>query len=135
MTSGGSSKSRSRAQELAPDNIHVAVLAPAFVQTRIHESQRNRQERYASDTPPTADVLQVAAATSQAVAQGLDVEIIGQRVLEALAAGERYIFTHPSYQVVTDNRASAIKGAFRAAAASPLLQDAAQRDIASFDSH
>lgn len=121
------------AQELATDNIHVAVLAPAFVQTRIHESHRNRQERYATDVPATPDVLQVAAATSQAVEQGLDVEIIGQRVLEALAAGERYIFTHPNYQAVTDNRARAISDAFHAAATSPLLQDAKRYGIASFD--
>ena len=40
--------SESWAGELEEDGIHVSVLCPAFVQTRIHESERNRPKKYQS---------------------------------------------------------------------------------------
>ncbi|MEH6551709.1 MAG: SDR family NAD(P)-dependent oxidoreductase [Pseudomonadales bacterium] len=126
--------SESWSVELQDDNIHVSVLAPAFVQTRIHKSYRNRQARYASDTPITADVLQVARATTQAVENGIDVDIVGRRVLEAIEARELYIFTHPNYQPITDARSASVAEAFQNAAGSPLLQDIKHQKIASFSS-
>ena len=42
--------SESWAPELEKDGISVSVLCPAFVQTRIHESHRNRPAHYQSDT-------------------------------------------------------------------------------------
>ena len=38
--------SESWAGELKDDGIGVSVLCPAFVQTRIYDSHRNRQARY-----------------------------------------------------------------------------------------
>lgn len=120
------------AEELADRDIRVSVLAPAFVQTRIHQSHRNRQARYASDGQPSAAVEQVARGTAEAVAKGIDVDIVGQRVVEALAAGEFYIFTHPAYRAVTDSRAEAIAGAFERAAASPILANVDDGEIQTF---
>ncbi len=120
--------------ELAGDNIHVAVLAPAFVRTRIHKSYRNRQPRYAPTVAPGPDVLQIAKTTSRAVEGGIDVNIVGQRVMEALAAKELYIFTHPSYRPITDHRSAAVSEAFAHAADSPLLADIKNLKIVSFDS-
>jgi NAD(P)-dependent dehydrogenase (short-subunit alcohol dehydrogenase family) len=120
--------------ELASHNIHVAVLAPAFVKTRIHKSYRNRQPRYAPTIAPGPDVLQIAKTTSKAVAGGIDVNIVGQRVMEALAAKELYIFTHPSYRPITDHRSAAVSEAFTHAADSPLLADIKNLKIVSFDS-
>jgi NAD(P)-dependent dehydrogenase (short-subunit alcohol dehydrogenase family) len=111
------------AHELKDQNIHVSVLAPAFVKTRIHQSYRNRQPRYATDVLPTPDVINVAKATAKAVENGIDASIVGQRVLEALEQGELYIFTHPNYQPVTDERSSLINGAFQRSAASPHVKD------------
>jgi NAD(P)-dependent dehydrogenase (short-subunit alcohol dehydrogenase family) len=111
------------AQELRAHDIHVSVLAPAFVKTRIHQSYRNRQPRYATTVAPTPDVVNVAVATGKAVENGIDAGIVGQRVLEALEQGEFYIFTHPNYQPITDERSGLITGAFQRAAASPHLQD------------
>lgn len=126
--------SESWSQELSRDNIQVSVLAPAFVQTGIHLSHRNRQARYATDKEPTADVIQVAKTTAQAVENGIDVEIVGKRVLEALQAGEFYIFTHPSYQAVTDRRSAAISSAFNQAAQSPHLAEVKEQEITNFGS-
>ena len=112
--------------ELKSQKIHVAVLCPAFVQTRIHESYRNRQERYKnSDKPSGSDKAinsAAAAAAKKAVEGGIEVEIVGKRVVEALNQGELYIFTHPNYRPVTQRRAKAIDDAFERAAKSPLLQ-------------
>ena len=119
-------------QELQSHNIHVSVLAPAFVKTRIHKSYRNRQARYASDVMPSPDVLKLASITTQAVENGIDVDIVGQRVLEALASREFYIFTHPNYQPVTDARSSDVAEAFQHAADSPLLQDIKGQKIVTF---
>lgn len=121
--------SESWAGELQNTHISVAVLCPAFVQTRIHESQRNRQPRFASDSRPSgaADVLTQRAA--EAVKNGIDVSIVGERVVEALNQGEFYIFTHPNYRPVTQKRAQLIEEAFERAAASPLLQEILDRKI------
>jgi len=124
--------SESWSEELKHQNIHVAVLAPAFVKTRIHQSYRNRQPRYATDVAPTADILKIAKVTSEAVENGIDVNIVGKRVLEAMAARELYIFTHPSYSAVTQHRGAAIAEAFDHAAASPELQSVLNVKVQSF---
>ncbi len=123
------------AEELAGQNIHVSVLAPAFVRTDIHRSERNRQARYASDVKPGEDVKQVLAATTHAVTSGIAPAIVGSRVLEALAAREFYIFTHPHYRKVTAKRAATIDQAFERAAASPHLADIGDDSILNFSSN
>ena len=122
------------ALELQGHDIHVAVLAPAFVRTRIHQSYRNRQPRYAPVIAPGPDVLKIARNTTKAVENGIDVGIVGQRVLEALAAKEFYIFTHPNYRSVTDQRSEAVSEAFSRAADSPLLADIKHQKIVTFSS-
>lgn len=119
-------------QELQSHNIHVSVLAPAFVKTRIHKSYRNRQARYASDVMPSPEVMKIASVTTQAVENGIDVDIVGKRVLEALESREFYIFTHPNYQAITDARSSDVAEAFQHAADSPLLQDIKDQKMVSF---
>lgn len=111
------------AQELGASNVHVSVLAPAFVKTRIHESYRNRQPRYATDVKPTADVFEVAKASAKAVANGIDADLLSARFIEALEQGELYIFTHPNYKPVVDQRSGNVSDAFERAAKSPLLTD------------
>lgn len=124
--------SESWSEELRHQNIHVAVLAPAFVKTRIHQSYRNRQPRYATDVAPTPDVFKIAKVTTEAVNNGIDVNIVGKRVLEAMAAREFYIFTHPSYSAVTQYRGAAIAEAFDRAAASPELSSVLNEKVLSF---
>lgn len=118
--------------ELKDDGIHVAVLAPAFVKTRIHQSYRNRQPRYATTVEPTPDVIHLAKSTSKAVENGIDASIVGQRVLEALEQGEFYIFTHPNYKPITDDRSDSIAGAFARSAESPHLQEVLGQKIWGF---
>lgn len=102
------------AGQLAPENINVAVLCPGFVKTKINQSGRTRQAQFGGpvDSP-------VAAASL--VDSGIDPERVGRRVLEAVQAGERYIFTHPDMRPFVEARFAGLMAAFDAAAASPAL--------------
>jgi NAD(P)-dependent dehydrogenase (short-subunit alcohol dehydrogenase family) len=117
------------ALELADSAIRVSVLAPAFVRTRIHQSYRNRQARYAPTIEPTPDVVQIARSTSKAVENGIDPALLSARVLEAIEQGELYIFTHPNYRAVTEHRSKAVADAFGSAADSPLLQEVLEQPM------
>ena len=56
------------------------------------------------------------------VQNGIDVDLVGKRVVEALNEGELYIFTHPNYRPVVQYRSARIDEAFVNAGKSPLLQ-------------
>jgi NAD(P)-dependent dehydrogenase (short-subunit alcohol dehydrogenase family) len=114
--------SESWAGELTEQGVKVSVLCPAFVQTRIHESHRNRPASYQSDDNKPAAASSKAKSTKQMVESGIEVSIVGKRVVEALIDGEFYIFTHPNYRGVIQQRSAAIDAAFEKAAKSPLLQ-------------
>ena len=103
------------AGQLAPENINVSVLCPGFVKTRINQSGRTRQAQYGGpvESPVVAASL---------VDNGIDPERVGRRVLEAVQAGERYIFTHPDMRPFVEARFAGLMSAFDAAAASPALK-------------
>ena len=107
--------------QLAPFNIGVSVLCPGFVRTRIHESGRNRQSRYGGggEVDPGLDANRAAGA--QMVLNGIDPDIVGLRVLEAVRDNELYIFTHPQLRDAVEARFAAIRSAFDRAAASAAL--------------
>lgn len=108
--------------ELAKHNIHVSALCPAFVNTRIHLSHRNRQEEHRDKTravDPNAAPKHNAA--QELVENGIPSELVGLRVVEALNAKELYIFTHPSQRSAVQDRYKAIDEAFERAEKSPLL--------------
>jgi hypothetical protein len=63
------------------------------------------------------------------VESGIDVSIVGKRVVEALNDGEFYIFTHPNYREVVQMRSSKIESAFKKASESPLLQHIVNQKI------
>ena len=121
--------SESWAGELARKGINVSVLCPAFVQTRISESQRNRPAKYQSETTNSSARNSFSNNTRQMVEHGIEVSIVGKRVVEALNQGELYIFTHPNYRPIMQNRCAAIDAAFERAAQSPLLQHIVNQKI------
>lgn len=108
------------AGQLAPESIGVSVLCPGFVKTRIFESSRARQEKFG----PTADERDPdrAEAAKQLVLGGIDPDRVGARVLEAVEAGELYIFTHPDMAPLFAERARKVEEAFARAAESPALR-------------
>ena len=109
------------AAQLAPDGIGVSALCPGFVRTRIHESGRNRQEKYGGEGDVDA-LGQGASEAAQAVLSGIDPDVVGARVLEAIKAGETYIFTHPNMREFAAMRFAGIMAAFDLAEQSQALK-------------
>ncbi len=109
--------------ELEPENIYVSVLCPGFVKTRIHESDRNKPDAYAADEKEPSEIARfMNEQLAQVVGSGMDSQVVGKRVVEAIAAKELYIFTHPNFRPVVKARFAQIDAAFERAAQSPLLQ-------------
>ena len=120
------------AGELQSKDINVSVLCPAFVQTRIYDSERNRPAQYKSDTKVMADENSFFNRAKTMVESGIEVSIVGKRVVEALNDGEFYIFTHPNYREVVQKRSSDIDAAFKKASESSLLQHIVNQKIEMF---
>ena len=111
------------AKELKNQSIGVSVLCPAFVKTRIYDSERNRPDKYKSDAYDTNNESGFLKQTKQFVRDGIDASIVGKRVVEAISDGELYIFTHPNYRKLNQARLAAIDEAFARSEESPLLKD------------
>lgn len=122
--------------ELEGSAINVSVLCPGFVKTRINESTRNKQQHYQSENGkavnPGVDAGMKEYMQS-VIDAGLPPERVAERVLEAMAVQELYIFTHPNYRAMVQKRFAAIDAAFERAAASPLLTDVLDEAIPGFD--
>ena len=121
--------SESWAAELKDKRIGVSVLCPAFVQTRIYDSERNRPDKYKSENYQIENESSFSKQTKQMVKDGIDVSIVGKRVVEAINDGELYIFTHPNYRQVNQQRFNGIDEAFARSAESPLLKDIVDQKI------
>ena len=121
--------SESWAEELKDQHIGVSVLCPAFVKTRIYDSERNRPDKYKSDTYNTDNESSFLKQTKQMVKDGIDASIVGKRVVEAISDGELYIFTHPNYRILNKARFAAIDAAFAKSEKSPLLKDIVNQKI------
>ena len=121
--------SESWAGELESEGINVSVLCPAFVQTRIYDSERNRQSQYKSHKKSSISENVFLNKAKKMVENGIEVSIVGKRVVEALNDGEFYIFTHPNYRPLVEERSSQINAAFEKASKSPLLQHIVNQKI------
>ena len=121
--------SESWAAEIKDKRIGVSVLCPAFVQTRIYDSERNRPDKYKSENYQIENESSFSKQTKQMVKDGIDVSIVGKRVVEAINHGELYIFTHPNYRQVNQERFNGIDEAFARSAESPLLKDIVNQKI------
>ncbi len=108
-------------QQLAPLNIGLSVLCPGFVKTRIHESGRARQDKYGGIGDVDPGVAETREQAAQNVLSGVDPDIVGRCVLEAVRNGELYIFTHPAMRPFVEARFQMILAAFDAASNAPAL--------------
>lgn len=100
--------SESLRADLAPHGIGVSVLCPAFVKTGIGRSERNRPAHLGGPRPTPQGFQDFVEQT------GIDVEPIGRIVLDAVRAGDFWIFTHPEVKALVESRFQGIAAAFDA---------------------
>ena len=80
---------------LVTDQVGASVLCPYFVPTGISQSHRNRPADLAAD-PPTASQLIGQAMSDKAVGKGkVTADEVAQKVFDAIAADQFYIYSHP----------------------------------------
>jgi len=108
------------AGQLAAAGLGVSVLCPHYVRTRIHESARARPSRYGA--AEAADTSGALGAAALAVLAGIDPDLVGARVVEAVKGGELYVFTHPQARPLLEAYFKSVLAGFDAADASPALQ-------------
>ena len=82
---------------LVTDQIGASVLCPYFVPTGISQSHRNRPEDLTTaDTKPTQSQLIGQAMSDKAVGSGkVTAAEVAQKVFDAIAANQFYIYSHP----------------------------------------
>jgi NAD(P)-dependent dehydrogenase (short-subunit alcohol dehydrogenase family) len=110
------------AAQMAPLGIGVSVLCPGFVRTRIHESGRARQDKYGGAGIVDPGVGSTPDESAQNVLNGIDPNIVGQRVFEGVRDDDLYIFTHPMFKEFVQTRFNAILAAFDKSARSEALK-------------
>ncbi len=80
---------------LVTDQISASVLCPFFVPTGISQSQRNRPDEL-SAAKPTKSQLIGQAMSDKAVGSGkVTAADVAQKVFDAVAANQFYIYSHP----------------------------------------
>lgn len=95
---------------IAGRDVHVSVLCPGFVRTRIHESFRNAPGalRPLADTAEGRAMVDIAGA---AVNAGIDPSVVADAIADAVAANRFWILTHPRAAVgVTGQRQEWMRG-------------------------
>lgn len=102
-------------------NIDASVLCPGIVATNIGDSGRNRPEEYGGVVRPSDKDR-----TSEMLAQGLNPDIVGDLVLEAMLADQFYIFTDPSLKHLIETRCERIIAGYDWAANCKSLKGAKQ---------
>lgn len=89
------------------NNVHVHVLAPAFVQTEIHLSDKHRPERYSDMSDvyyQSQEYTSGLIRSARQVQAGIPVDSVGLTVFNAFEDGDFYIFTHPEMRTVAAQR-------------------------------
>jgi len=80
---------------LVSDQVGASVLCPYFVPTGISQSHRNRPAELDSDKPTRSQLIGQAM-TDKAVGSGkVTAAEVAQKVFDAMAADQFYIFSHP----------------------------------------
>ncbi len=94
-------------QDLEGSNVGVSILAPAAVKTGIFHSGRARPERMGG-----AFKRDASEQFAHLLEEGLEPDVVGERVLRAIRHGEFYIFTHNWPRDLLDQRHARIQAAF-----------------------
>jgi NAD(P)-dependent dehydrogenase (short-subunit alcohol dehydrogenase family) len=92
----------------AGGKVKVSVLCPAWVKTKISESERNRPQSSAGQPEDDARGQAVASAVRAAVASGIPPEVVASKVLDAIHNDRFWIITHSKTKRMIENRGRGI---------------------------
>lgn len=106
--------------DLANKGVGVSVLCPGVVHTNIGDSGRNRPEQLVGESRTDLNVLvddrlteeQRVARMAEIMAGGLDAEIVGDMVLQAVLHNDAYIFPHPNIRTEVERRMQGMMDSF-----------------------
>jgi len=84
--------------ETLGSSINVSVLCPAWVDTKINESDRNRPKGAVEVDESNGSASEFREMVAQALKQGLRPEDVAQMVFEAIENEEFYILPHPHWK-------------------------------------
>ena len=94
--------------KLVTDQISASVLCPYFVPTGITHSQRNRPAALAEDKPTQSQMIGQAM-SDKAVSSGkVSATEVAQKVVDAVATGQFYVYSHPQALGNVQSRMEAI---------------------------
>ena len=80
---------------LVTEQIGASVLCPYFVPTGINKSERNRPANLAAEKPTQSQLIGQAM-SDKAVGSGkVSAADVAQKVFDAVASGQFYIYSHP----------------------------------------
>lgn len=103
-------------QELAPHNIGVSVLCPAWVKTNIHRSTLDKPTGGVSESDPQFQAM------SAVIDGGLNPADVAEWTAQCVEADRLYIFTHPEFSGGIDQRYAMIKADYDACAEFPAFR-------------
>jgi NAD(P)-dependent dehydrogenase (short-subunit alcohol dehydrogenase family) len=94
---------------IAGGKVKVSVVCPAWVKTRIADSERNRPSAMAPRSGSSAAQAQVLEGlVRQAVAGGIPPEEVAEQVLQAVLSDRFWVLTHPKTRRAVEKRTQGI---------------------------
>jgi NAD(P)-dependent dehydrogenase (short-subunit alcohol dehydrogenase family) len=101
--------SEALASDLAPHDIGVSVLCPAFVRTQMPHSGRNRPARFGG---PQVQQRRADDPLLLGAIRGKDPDLVGEYVATAIEQNQMYILTDATERAELDARLDRIRSAF-----------------------
>lgn len=101
--------------------VKVSVLCPAWVNTRIGDSARNRPMSEETDPLLSSSQTQLAGAIRKFIAEGIPPQAVAQRVLNAIRDEQFWILTHPDFKPMIEDRAAGIVAERNPQSAAPIV--------------
>ncbi|RZJ14562.1 MAG: SDR family oxidoreductase [Acidovorax sp.] len=80
---------------LVTDQIKASVLCPFFVPTGIHQSHRNRPDDMPAEKPTKSQLIGQAMSDKAVTSGKVTAAEVAQKVFDAAAEGQFYIYSHP----------------------------------------
>jgi NAD(P)-dependent dehydrogenase (short-subunit alcohol dehydrogenase family) len=80
---------------LVTDQVGASVLCPYFVPTGIHRSERNRPGELAAAKPTKSQLIGQAMSDKAVTSGKVTAAEVAQKVFDAMAADQFYVFSHP----------------------------------------